>query len=173
MKLLILHLALISLLNTDAGNIGRYEVEIKTKFEEEFKGYITVETYDNLKSDFDSDKDFKSFLFNLYGYNQLDTFQFYKEFHFVNYPEYKNRSEKLTSVLLEDWINLAKVDIEEIKFVSFKKIDFIGIITKLSKKEIKQTKNRCAHKKKIWLIVIKNHPNLVQCMIIKAKTVLQ
>ena len=142
MKLVILNLSLILFLNVDSGNIGRYEVELNTKFGEKFKAYITIATYDNLESDFSSDKKFKNYLFNIYGFTQIDSFQFYKEFHYVNFPEYKNRSEKLTSVLQEDWIHLAKSDIEKIKIKSFKKIDYIGIKTKLNQEDIKQLQDK-------------------------------
>lgn len=138
MKLLIINLVLICFPNIDVGNIGRYEVELRTKFGDEFKAYITIATYDKLESVFDSDEKFKDFLFNVYGLEQLDSLQFYKKFHFVNFPEYNSRNEKLTFVLQEDWINLAKSDIGRIKFKSFKKTDYIGFQTKLSLKEIKQ-----------------------------------
>jgi hypothetical protein len=137
MKIIILSLLINLIGGIGPGNIGRYEVELKTTDGKKLNAYLTVTTFQTLESEFNSNVEFENFLFNKTDCQYLDTLNFFKRFYFVDYPEYNYRSEKLISILPEDWIHLAKTDIEEIKFVSFNKIDFVSIRTKLNQREIK------------------------------------
>jgi len=137
MKLLILKLIFALSINCDMGNIGRYEIELRTKNGKELKANFTIATYDKLESEFKSDNEFKNFIFNIYGAKHLDSLRFFKEFHYINFPEYNNRDEKLTAILKEDWITISKSDIIEMKFNSLKIIDYIGLATQLNIDEIK------------------------------------
>ena len=136
MKLISLFLLLNILNNFDAGYRGRYEVVIKSDQDIFIHAYITVATYDKLEPVFASDKMFKSFLFNLQGYSQKDSLDFYKRFYYVDYPVYNGREEKLVATLETDRIRIAKSDINEISFVSFKKTNFLFLQTQLNLDEI-------------------------------------
>lgn len=137
MKLLLLNIIFVLSLNTDLGNIGRYEIELQTKNGDIFEVNFVIATYDNLETEFTSKNEFKKFLFNIYGVEHLDSLKFFKDFHYVNYPEYKDRKEKLTAILKEDWITISKSDIVEMKFKSLEVLDYIGLATQLKIDEIK------------------------------------
>ncbi len=128
---------LISVLNGfDAGYIGRYEVVIKNEEDQSIHAFITVATYDKLESAFESNETFKSFLFNLQGYSQKDSLDFYKQFYYVDYPVYKGRKEKLVTTLESDRIRIAKSDVKELRYISFKKTNFLFLQTELNLEEI-------------------------------------
>lgn len=137
MKLLLLKMILALSMNCDMGNIGRYEIEVHTKNGTRFNANFTVATYDKLKSEFKSNYEFKDFIFNTSAIKHLDSLRLFKKFYYINYPKYSQRSEKLTAVLKEDWITVAKSDIEAIGFKSLKMIDYIALATQLNLPEIR------------------------------------
>lgn len=137
MKFITLFLLVNVLHNFDAGYIGRYEVVIKNEKDQSIHAFITVATYDELESAFESNEMFKSFLFNLQGYSQKDSLDFYKQFYYVDYPVYKGRKEKLVTTLETDRIRIAKSDVKELRYISFKKTNFLFLQTQFNLEEIK------------------------------------
>ncbi len=115
---------------------GLYEIEFQLKNGKEFKAYYTIATYDKLESAFKSDSEFKKFIFNVYGVHHLDSLRIYKDFHYINFPVYEHRSEKLIAILNEDLMTISKSDIKAMKFKSFKEIDHVGLYTQLDFQEI-------------------------------------
>ena len=62
MKLLAILLCLNFFNTTDTGEYGRYRVEIITTEGHQLKAYITISTYGELKTEFETDKMFKDYL---------------------------------------------------------------------------------------------------------------
>lgn len=137
MKLIILKIIFALSLSYDMGQVGRYQIEVQTKNGEEYTANFVIATYDKLESEFKSNTEFKDFLFNIYGLAHLDSLRLFKDFYYINYPEYSFRSEKLTAVLKEDRIKVSKKDIEEIRFISLDIIDHTGLVTQLNLNEIR------------------------------------
>ncbi len=136
MKLLAILLCLNFFNTTDTGEYGRYRVEITTTEGHQLKAYITISTYGELKTEFETDKMFKDYLFGLYGYEDLDSLKFCRQLRYVNYPPFDNNGEKLVASLDRDWISLAKSDILRLKFVFFKPLGRLALATKLTGEEI-------------------------------------
>jgi len=136
MKFLLLLLSLSLLNKTNAGEYGRYRVEIETTQGQHLKAYINIANYTKLKTEFETDELFKNYLFNLYGHEHLDSLDFCRQLRYINYPTFDNMGEKLVANLDRDWIRLAKSDIAGMRFVSFKEVGRLALKTKLSAEEI-------------------------------------
>lgn len=142
MKLAIILLFLSLNLHADLGEVGRYQVKIRTTQGVELNLFMTIGSYDKLETAFSSNTAFKEFIFNIRGLSDIDSLTFYKKFYFIKYPQYPSRKENLTWVLDKDFIKLAKSDIETMQYISFQKTDHTGLANKLNFDEIKllQTK---------------------------------
>ncbi len=136
MKLLAMLLCLNFFNTTDVGDHGRYRVEITTTEGHQLKAYITISTYGELQTDFETDDIFKKYLFELEGYEDLDSLTFCRQLRYINYPPFDNDGEQLIANLDRDWISLAKSDIAKLKFVAFKPLRRVALSTKLTGEEI-------------------------------------
>lgn len=104
----------------DLGNRGTYEVNVETTSGEQLHLFLDVATYDKLDTIFENDVIFKEFLLNLQGFENVETFTFYKKSYTVKYPRSSTNNleeEKIKVILPEDFVVLSKDKIKTLTYL--------------------------------------------------------